>query len=68
LSASVFSKECITSDATATGLLVMGLDKAKDYLAKHREIEAYLIYSDEQGRFRVYETPGLNAILTEVQP
>ncbi len=68
LSASVFSKECITSDATATGLLVMGLEKAKAYLAKHREIEAYLIYSDDAGRFQVYETPGLREILSEVQP
>lgn len=58
LSATIISDQCITSDATATGILVMGLDKAKIYLANHPELEAYLIYSDEQGNYAVYETPG----------
>lgn len=67
LSASVFSKECITSDATATGLLVMGLEKAKVYLKIHKELEAYLIYSDDKGNYQVYETPGLKLIVSEVE-
>ena len=47
LSASIFSKECITSDANATGVLVMGLEKAKVFLELHPELQAYLIYSDD---------------------
>jgi thiamine biosynthesis lipoprotein len=65
LSASIFSKKCITSDATATGILVMGLEKAKIYFSKHPEIEAYLIYSDENGNYQVFETKGLKSIITE---
>ncbi|MBL0048827.1 MAG: FAD:protein FMN transferase [Bacteroidetes bacterium] len=65
LSASIFSKECISSDANATGVLVMGLDRAKIFLKAHPELQAYLIYSDEFGNYQVYETPGLKAILTE---
>jgi thiamine biosynthesis lipoprotein len=57
LSASIFAEKCIISDATATGLLVMGLEKAKKYLRKHKEIQAYLIYSDDQGNFQIFETP-----------
>ena len=57
LSASIFSAQCISSDANATGVLVMGLEKAKVFLAAHPELQAYLIYSDEQGNFQVYETP-----------
>lgn len=57
LSVSVISKECITSDANATGILVMGLDKAKSFLKKHPELEAFLIYSDENGNYQFYETP-----------
>jgi thiamine biosynthesis lipoprotein len=63
LSASVFAEKCIVSDATATGLLVMGLEKAKKYLKKHKEIEAYLIYSDEQGNFQIFETTGFRKLV-----
>ncbi|MGL2966774.1 FAD:protein FMN transferase [Flavobacterium sp. XGLA_31] len=67
LSASVFSKECISSDANATGILVMGLEKAQEFLKKHTELQAYLIYSDEKGNYRVYETPGIKDLITEVE-
>ena len=65
LSASIFAKKCITSDANATGVLVLGLEKAKIYLQKHPELEAYLIYSDGDGKYQEYETPGLKSILSE---
>lgn len=64
LSASVFSKQCIVSDANATGILVMGLEKAKVFLNLHPEIQAYLIYSDENGKYQIYETEGIKPILT----
>lgn len=67
LSASVFSKECITSDANATGILVMGLEKAKLFLANQTELQAYLIYSDESGNYQIFETPGINCIVKEVE-
>jgi FAD:protein FMN transferase len=65
LSASVFSKECISSDANATGILVMGLEKAISFLQLHPELQAYLIYSDEKGNYQIYETPDLKSILSE---
>lgn len=65
LSASVFSKECISSDANATGILVMGLEKAKLFLQLHPELQAYLIYSDDKGNYQVFQTPGLKDILSE---
>lgn len=57
LSVSVISKKCITSDANATGILVMGLEKAKKFLNKHNELDALLIYSDANGNYQYYETP-----------
>lgn len=65
LSVSLFSKNCITTDANATGILVMGIEKAKMFLKKHPEIQAYLIYSDEKGNFKVYETPQVKDIILE---
>jgi thiamine biosynthesis lipoprotein len=67
LSASVFSKNCISADAYATGILVMGLEKAKLFLASHSELQAYLIYSDDSGNYQVYETPGIKTIIKEVE-
>jgi thiamine biosynthesis lipoprotein len=67
LSASIFSKECISSDANATGILVMGLEKAKAFLKTHPELQAYLIYSDEKGNYQIFETPGLKSIISEVE-
>ncbi len=67
LSASIFSKECISADANATGILVMGLEKAKEFLTHHKELQAYLIYSDDKGNYQVYETDGLKTIITETE-
>ncbi|MFM9988669.1 FAD:protein FMN transferase [Flavobacterium sp.] len=65
LSASIFSKQCISSDANATGVLVLGLEKAKIFLEQHPELQAYLIYSDDKGNYQVYETKGIRSIVTE---
>jgi thiamine biosynthesis lipoprotein len=67
LSASIISKSCITSDATATGILVMGLEKAKIYFNNHPELQALLIYSDEEGNYQLFETKDLKTILTEIK-
>lgn len=66
LSASLFAKDCITTDANATGVLVLGLEKAKIFLKNHPEIQAYLIYSDENGNYKIYETDGIKDFITEV--
>lgn len=63
LSASIFSKECISSDANATGVLVMGLEKAKEFLKSHPELQAYLIYSDENGNYQIFYTEGLKNLM-----
>lgn len=67
LSASIFAKDCMSSDANATGVLVLGLDKAKEFLTAHPEIQAYLIYSDEQGNYKVYQTPSLSSFVFEAE-
>ena len=67
LSASIFTKECISSDANATGVLVMGLEKAKEFLNAHPELQAYLIYSDDKGNYQIYQTPALKSIVSEAE-
>jgi thiamine biosynthesis lipoprotein len=64
LSATVFAKECISSDANATGILVMGLEKAKEFLKIHTELQAYLFYSDDKDNNEVFETTLLKSIVS----
>jgi FAD:protein FMN transferase len=63
LSASVIAKDCITADAYGTACMVMGLAKSKLFFARHPELDAYLIYSDDKGNFCEYQTSGVAKIL-----
>jgi len=63
LSVSVLSGDCMTSDAYATALMVMGLEKGKEFLAHHPGIEAYLIYSTPDGSMKTYFTKGFDKLL-----
>jgi thiamine biosynthesis lipoprotein len=65
LSASVFSKDCTTADALATGVMVLGLDGAFELATQLQGIEAMFIYSDEKGNLQVKQTPGVVRMLVE---
>ncbi|BDC98193.1 FAD:protein FMN transferase [Persicobacter psychrovividus] len=56
LSATVLAPNCMIADAYATAFMVMGVEKAKTVLQQHPELDAYLIYSDENGKLKVYAT------------
>lgn len=59
LSATIIAQECMTADAIATACMVMGLEKSIEFLENQSEVEAYLIYGDENGRFQVFTTQGM---------
>ena len=59
LSASVFSKDCMTADAYATAFMVMGHEKARAIVESHPELEAFLIYSTPDGNTATYASNGL---------
>lgn len=63
LSATVIAGDCMSADAYATAFMVMGIEKAEEFLKRHPELEAYFIYSDEEGKFRTYFTPGMEKYL-----
>lgn len=58
LSATVLCKECARADAYATSFMVMGLEKAKEVLARHKDMKAYIIY-DDNGKYKVWQSEGL---------
>lgn len=63
LSSTVLAKDCATADAYATAFMVLGLEKAKQILSQHPEIQAYFIYADEQGKNKTYFTPDLEKMI-----
>ncbi|MDR2813265.1 MAG: FAD:protein FMN transferase [Prevotellaceae bacterium] len=64
LSATVAAASCAVADAYATAFMVMGADSAKALLNRHRELEAFLIFS-EQGQLRTYATPKFKSWLIQ---
>ena len=67
LSVTVLAEDAFTADAYDTGLMVMGLNESIKFLAAHPELQAYLIYSDEKGDYKVYETSKFKELTTEVE-
>jgi len=56
LSASVMAENCTLADGYATTFMAMGLEDTKAFLSKHPELEAYLIYVDENGNWKKFMT------------
>jgi len=65
LSVSIIADECAMADGVATGCLVMGKEKAIEFISMHPELEAYMIYSDENGNFKTWTSEKLKSNLTE---
>jgi len=65
LSATIITDDCTAADAVATACMVMGLEKTLDFIKKHSEFEAYLIYSDDNGDFITWISEGLKKSISE---
>jgi thiamine biosynthesis lipoprotein len=59
LSSTVLANRCAEADAYATSFMVMGIEKAKVVLKRHPELMAYFIYSDKDGKTKVWSSPAL---------
>jgi thiamine biosynthesis lipoprotein len=62
LSATVFANDCMTADAYATSFMVLGLEKAEELLVSSDGLEAFLIYSDENGELQTFSSEGVDKI------
>lgn len=65
LSTTVVAGDTISADAIATAFMVMGMEKAMDYAAKLRDVDALFIY-DEMGEYKIVYTPGMNKYIVEI--
>jgi FAD:protein FMN transferase len=64
LSATVIAEDCMTADALATAFMVMGLEEASAFANAHPAIDAYFIYSDENGKFQTFFTDGMKKYMS----
>ncbi|NVJ87116.1 MAG: FAD:protein FMN transferase [Algoriphagus sp.] len=64
LSATVLAPDCMTADAFATAMMVMGLEKAIALDEKLEEIEVFLIYSGEDGSYQSFVSESLKPFLS----
>ncbi|MDX9811773.1 MAG: FAD:protein FMN transferase [Bacteroidales bacterium] len=65
LSATIIAGDCATADGIATACMVMGREKCVEFLAKHPEFDAFLVYSDEKGNFRTWTTEKFKKNISE---
>ena len=65
LSSTVIAKDCMTADALATAFMVMGLEEAEAFCKANPEIDAYFIYSGENGEFNTFYTEGMKKYIAK---
>lgn len=61
LSASVIAPTCMKADAYATAFMVLGLEKSVEIVENDPELEAYFIYTNEEGDLTTFATENLEA-------
>ncbi len=66
LSSTVIAEDCMTADALATAFMVMGLEEAEAFIKKHPNVEAYFIYSGEDGSYKSYFTEGMAQYIVKI--
>ena len=65
LSVSVIATDAGTADAWATAFMVMGLEKAKQFVESRNDLEAFFIFSMEDGSIESYATQGMKELLRD---
>ena len=65
LSASIIAPDCMTADAYATAFMAMGVEAALRMAETLRDIEYYVIYSDEAGQNRIQYSGGMHSAMVK---
>lgn len=65
LSVTILADDCMTADGYATACMIVGLEKATEIVNNYDGMEAYFIFSGQNGEFEVYFTEGFNKFILE---
>jgi len=63
LSATVIAKTAAEADAYATSFMVMGLERSKEFVSQHPELEVYFIFSNSDGEYEYFASDGLREVV-----
>lgn len=59
LSVTVMAEDAITADGYDTAFFVMGLAAVKEFLVTRKDMDVYILYTDDAGRLKTFSTDGL---------
>jgi thiamine biosynthesis lipoprotein len=65
LSATILASDCGTADGVATACMVMGHEKAIEFINNHPEFTAYFVISGTDGNYQTWMSESLKDYLTE---
>jgi FAD:protein FMN transferase len=65
LSASILAGDCSMADGIATACMVMGTQKTIEFIKKHPEFSAYLIFSNDSGNYETWFSSSLKNDISE---
>jgi thiamine biosynthesis lipoprotein len=65
LSATIIADDCTMADGIATACMVMGKEKAIDFITSHPGLSAYFVFSDDSGNFKTWMSDDLKKSITE---
>ncbi len=67
LGVTILAKNCATADAYATAFMAMDLDKTFELLSEQKELDAYIVYLNEEGNVQEFMTDGLRKVIFSPQ-
>lgn len=67
LSATVFAEDCTTADALATAFMVMGHERAIEWIRSHSHIDAIIMYSSADQEVELFISDGIKSNVTVEQ-
>lgn len=65
LSASILAENCALADAYATACMAMGLERAKQMISNLQNVDAYIIYAEDNGQEATFTTEGFKEVLVD---
>lgn len=66
LSVTIIASTATIADALATAIMVMGLDKGKEFVLENK-LSAYFIFSDNEGKLNTWMTKDLESKISNVE-
>ncbi len=65
LSVTVLTGSCMMADGYATAFMVMGLEKSKQFVLNRKDLDAYFVYSGDDGSFLTWASEGFKKLIIE---